>query len=64
MERKGAGVLAEHDTELRKSLLCGFGIIEQVINAKEYEDTKRSLVLPVSTKSCWVIYCSHSEQGS
>lgn len=50
MEHKGAGVLAEHDTELRKSLLCGFGIIEQVINAKEYEDKKRSLVLPVSTR--------------
>lgn len=35
MERKGAGVLAEHDAELRKSLSCSFDIVEQVIKAKE-----------------------------
>lgn len=49
-EKKGAEVLAEHDAELRKSLLCGFDSIEQVIKAKEYEDTKRNIVLPVSTR--------------
>lgn len=48
-EKKGAEVLEAHDAELRKSLLCGFDSIEDVIKGKGYEDTKRSVILPVST---------------
>lgn len=50
-KEKGAEVLNTYHAELKKSLLCGFESMEDVLKAKEYENTSRSVALPVSTRA-------------
>lgn len=48
---KGAEVLSAYQADVRKSLLCGFDNIEEVIKAKHYEDTNRSLAIATTTRA-------------
>jgi hypothetical protein len=48
---RGTKVLESYQADLKKSLLCGFESMEDVIKAKEYENTTRNVGLPVSTRA-------------
>lgn len=48
---KGTKVLESYHQDLKKSLLCGFESMEEILKAKEYENTARSVALPVSTRA-------------
>lgn len=50
-EKKNKDVLNPYHAHLKKSLLCGFESMEEVLKEKEFENTSRSVVLPVSTRA-------------
>lgn len=53
-EKKNKDVLDTYHADLKKSLMCGFDSMEEVLKAKKYENTARSVVLPVSTRAIGV----------
>lgn len=50
-QEKGTKVIEAYHSDLKKSLLCGFENLDEVIKAKAYEDTTRSIGIPVSTRA-------------
>lgn len=49
--KKGTDALESLHSDLKKSLLCGFESMEEVLKAKQYENTSRTIALPVSTRA-------------